>query len=246
MNEAVSERLAPSQAIPLLTPDPASTALPRPTGQTGQSAVLHVGCGVACRSKLPPVFQGADWREIRLDIDPGVHPDLIASTTDMGVVPDEAVDAVYSSHNVEHLYPHEVPLALGEMRRVLKETGLAVVKLPDLQQVAQHIAEGRLEDPLYLSSMGEIAPLDVLYGHRSSLADGNLFMAHRTGFTGATLGLALVRAGFAAVLMHRDLSAFCLTAVAFRNAPNAERVAQAQAQLLPAADSAATLYTAAG
>ena len=245
MNEVVLERFAPPQPTLLLTPEVVGAAPSRLFNQDERLAVLHVGCGIACRSKLLPVFQDDDWREIRLDIDPDVHPDLIASTTDMGVVPNGSVDAVYSAHNVEHLYPHEVPLALREMHRVLKATGFAVVKLPDLQQVAQHIAEGRLEDPLYMSSMGPIAPLDILYGHRSSLANGNLFMAHHTGFTGTTLGLALVQAGFAAVLMHRDLSNFCLTAVAFRSAPGAERVAEAQAQVLPAGDTAAVIYTAA-
>ena len=35
--------------------------------------VLHVGCGDYVREKLPPVFR-TGWREIRLDIDPGVNP----------------------------------------------------------------------------------------------------------------------------------------------------------------------------
>ena len=125
------------------------------------------------------------WREIRLDIDPEVHPDFVASITDMHVISDGAVDAVYSSHNIEHLHPHDVPLALQEMHRVLKPDGFTLIKLPDLQEVARHVAEGKLEDPLYISPMGPIAPLDILFGHRPSLVGGNAFMAHRTGFTGA-------------------------------------------------------------
>src|SRR4051812_33958415 len=120
--------------------------------------VLHVGCGDYAREKLPAVFQ-TGWREIRLDIDPGVHPDFVASITDMHVISDGMVGAVYSSHNIEHLYPHEVSLALREMHRVLTPTGFAFIRLPDLQEVARHVAEGRLEDPLYMSPMGPIAPL---------------------------------------------------------------------------------------
>jgi predicted SAM-dependent methyltransferase len=43
-----------------------------------------------------------------------------------------SVDAVVSSHNMEHLYPHEVPLALAEFVRVLKPDwrALAVLHLP--------------------------------------------------------------------------------------------------------------------
>jgi hypothetical protein len=205
--------------------------------------VLHVGCGVYGREKLPPVFRLAGWREIRLDIDPEVHPDFVSSITDMRDIADGAVDAVYSSHNIEHLYPHEVLPALGEMRRVLKLAGFVFIKLPDLQEVARHVAEGKLEDPLYLSPMGPIAPLDILYGHRPSLASGNAFMAHHTGFTGETLGAVLIKAGFAAVMVQRDLPGFCLDAIAFRSRPDREQLARAQAQILPAPDRPAVLYT---
>jgi hypothetical protein len=121
-----------------------------------------------------------------------------------------------------------------------------LIKLPDLQEVTRHVADGKLEDPLYMSPMGPIAPLDILYGHRPSLAGGNAFMAHRTGFTSGTLGAALIKAGFAAVMVQRDLPAFALTAIAFRSRPDAEQLARAQAQMLPAADLPAVLYTSAG
>ena len=205
-------------------------------------AVLHVGCGAAGREKLPMVFRDATWRELRLDIDPAVQPDFIASITDMGVIANGVVDVVYSSHNVEHLHPHEVPVALGEMRRVLRADGIALIKLPDLQEVARHVAEGRLEDPLYLSPMGPITALDILYGHRASLAAGNLFMAHHTGFTDATLAHALLQAGFAAVMVHRDRPGFYLTAIAFCADPDADAVQHAQAGMLPPEDSAAVIY----
>ena len=164
--------------------------------------VLHVGCGVYSREKLPLVFLQRRWREIRLDIDPKVCPDFVASITDMHVISDNSVDAVYSSHNLEHLYCYEVPIALQEMLRVLKPAGFALITLPDLQEVARHVAKGNLEDAIYMSGMGPIAPLDILYGHRLSVSSGNLFMAHRTGFTSSTLGAALIRAGFSATLVQ--------------------------------------------
>ena len=132
------------------------------TDRKAPTDVLHVGCGAYEPAKLHLMFQHSGWREIRLDIDPNVNPDVVASITDMQVISDAAVDAVYSSHNVEHLYPHEVPLALREMNRVLKPDGFAFIKLPDLQEVARFIADGKLEDPLYISPMGAIAPLDIL------------------------------------------------------------------------------------
>lgn len=214
--------------------------------QQNAAAVLHVGCGTYGREKLPPVFRHTGWREIRLDIDPDVQPDFVASITAMHVISGSSIDAVYSSHNIEHLYPHDVSLALKEMHRVLKPNGFAFIQLPDLQEVARHVAEGKLEDPLYMSSMGPIAPLDILFGHRPSLVNGNTFMAHRTGFTSGILGAALIKAGFAAVMVQRDSTTFSLTAIAFRNRPDEEQVARAQAQMLPATDHLAVLYTAAG
>lgn len=167
--------------------------------------VLHVGCGPYKPEKLHSMFRTGEWQEVRLDIDPNVKPDIVASITDLSAIAAGSMDAIFSSHNLEHLYPHEVPLALKEFRRVLKSPqGFALITLPDLQQVAQLIAEDKLDEPAYQSPAGPIAPLDMLYGHRPSLARGNLFMAHRTGFTAKTLAQELTRAGFARASVGRD------------------------------------------
>ena len=213
------------------------------SGQRPVSKVLHVGCGVFAVEKLPPIFRRPEWREIRLDIDPAVHPDLVANITDMSDISSNAVDVVYSSHNLEHLYPHEVPMALREMRRVLKPGGFAYIRLPDLQEVARHVTEGNLDQPLYISPVGPISALDILFGHGASLARGNFFMAHRTGFTSATLGAALIAAEFAAVIVQRDPPAFGLDAVAFRSTPGKHDLTRTQAEILPAPDRPAVLYT---
>lgn len=179
-------------------------------------SVLHVGCGAPDPRKLPAAFFApGEWREIRLDIDPAVAPDLVASITDMRrAVADASVDAVWSAHNLEHLYPHEVPAALAEFRRVLRPGGCVMITLPDLQQVAELVAQERLEDAAYHSPAGPIAPLDILYGHRGAIAQGNTFMAHRTGFTARSLENALLAAGFPTVRVVRD-GQFALWASAY-------------------------------
>jgi len=166
--------------------------------------VLHVGCGPASLANLPPYFQTGEWREIRLDIDESVSPDVIGTMLDMGLIADGSVDAIYSSHNIEHVYPHEVRAALLEFRRVLKEDGVAVICCPDIQSVAQAVAVGNLMDPLYVSPAGPISAIDIMYGHRASMAAGNLFMAHRTAFTSASLAAQLKEAGFESVIVARD------------------------------------------
>lgn len=145
--------------------------------------LLHIGCGPKRKDKTTAAFNTPDWHEIRLDIDPAVQPDVIGTMTDMAAVASESVDAIFSSHNIEHLYPHEVPLALKEFLRVLKPDGFFVVTCPDLQSVCALVAQGKLTEAAYQSPAGPIAAIDILYGHRPAMARGNLFMAHRCGFT---------------------------------------------------------------
>jgi protein O-GlcNAc transferase len=158
--------------------------------------VLHVGCGVNNPKKLHARFNREDWHEIRYDIDPNVQPDIVGDMTNMSAVADSSVDAIWSSHNIEHLYPHQVEVALREFSRVLKPGGFVYMTLPDIQAVAKHVAEGNLETPLYTSPAGPICAIDILYGFRPALASGHLFMAHKTGFTAQTLANKLASAGF--------------------------------------------------
>ena len=164
---------------------------------------LHVGCGPKRKDRTTKGFNTPDWTEIRLDIDPSVAPDVIGTMTDMSAVASESVDAIYSSHNIEHLYPHEVPLALTEFLRVLKPDGFFVVTCPDLQSVCALIAQDKLTDPAYSSPAGPIAPLDILYGHRPAMSQGNLYMAHRCGFTQKVLTATLQASGFKSIAALR-------------------------------------------
>jgi len=166
--------------------------------------VLHVGCGRQDPQALHEVFRTQQWTEIRLDIDPSVKPDIVASLTDMSHVASGSVDAIWSSHNIEHLFAHEVPVAFREFWRVLKPGGFVLLRMPDLQAAAEQVARGNIEEPVYISPAGPICPIDMIYGYRPFHAQGNLFMLHRTGFTAKTLEKKLTEAGFANVLVQRS------------------------------------------
>lgn len=193
-----------------------------------KKTVLHIGSGQNKPGRLPPAFSGPEWEILRLDSVPDTRPDLVSTLTDMRIVGTGEVDGVFTSHDLEHLYPHEVPRALAEMRRVLRTTGQAVITLPDLQSAAQAIAQGQAARPLYDSPMGPVTALDIVYGHHKSLATGNPAMLHKSGFTTEILQRLLEAAGFASVRVRRDPKTFSLWAVAHASpAPRSEDEADA-------------------
>ena len=195
---------------------------------------LHVGCGPKFKSQTTRVFNQYNWLEKRLDIDEQAKPDFICSMTHMPQVDEGSMDAIFSSHNIEHLYPHEVPVALAEFVRVLKSDGFFVVTCPDLQSVCALIAEDKLTEPAYQSPAGAIAPIDILYGHRASMSRGNLYMSHRCGFTEKVLAGTLKAAGFKSVASMSRPKYFDLWAVASKSDRSESEMRALAAEHFPA------------
>lgn len=175
--------------------------------------LLHAGCGSKL-NKVPHEF-GA-MKEVRLDLNPQVAPDIIASIVAMPMVEDESFDAVFCSHCLEHLYAFEVAMALREFARVLKSGGMLRIHVPDLQSIGGKIALDEIDSILYPSLIGFITPLDMLYGHQGSVGSGNLYMQHRTGFTQSLLKRRLEDAGFGKIDIDRETK-FELVAHAFKS-----------------------------
>lgn len=197
----------------------------RENGDEMKNIFLHVGCGSNRKDQTTREFNTDSWQELRLDINESTHPDIVGTMTDMSALANEAVDAIFSSHNIEHLYPHEVPLALKEFIRVLKPEGFLVITCPDLQSVCALVAEDKLTDPAYNSPAGPIAPIDILYGHRASMERGNLYMAHRCGFTKKVLIGTLRTFGFASLIAaNRSAPFFDLWAIASKSPLNEEEL----------------------
>jgi len=192
---------------------------------------LHVGCGPKNKSSCLG-FDNDNWKEIRLDIDKNVNPDIVGTLTDMKSVETGSVDAIYSSHNIEHIFPHEVPIALSEFYRVLKEDGIVVITCPDLQGAGEALAQDKLFETLYEGHDGPVTAFDVLFGHRETTAGGNIFMVHKGGFTYSTLDRAFYEAGFKVRVGGR--SGVCsLYLVAFKQKKSEEEVKKIAVPFLP-------------
>lgn len=187
------------------------------TDMPEKKRVLHVGAGHKNNgAALPPVFQDPGWQEIRFDIDPQNAPDILGSILNMAEVDSESMDAIYSSHNIEHVHEHEVSTALNEFLRVLKPGGYVLITCPDLQSICAMVANDRLTDAVYDSPAGPIRPIDIIYGHSASLARGHNYMAHKTGFTLKSISAALKHAGFARTAGKRRPKELDLWVLAFK------------------------------
>jgi SAM-dependent methyltransferase len=182
------------------------------SGPERERVLINVGSGPRHSSSLPTFFDS--WRQLRVDVDPSVEPDILADLTDLSPIPDGSVDAVWAAHCIEHLYEHQVPLALAEFRRVLCDTGFVCVLVPDLQAVAQYVAADQLHEALYQSPAGPITPHDIFFGYGLAIANGRTSMAHRCGFTPSSLQRSFQQQPFAELVVRRRLAVFELAAVA--------------------------------
>jgi len=187
--------------------------------------LLHVGCGLATIDHVDlPGFQEEAWDEVRLDADPTVYPDIVGTMVDMSTVADGFADAVFSSHGIEHLYWHDVPRALSEFHRTLKDDGFAVITCPDVQAAAQMIVEDRMFDTAYQSAAGAITPFDILYSYRPFVEINPQWMSHHCGFTLTTLMTVLKEAGFLSCYGIRRPGGFDLWVLASKSKRSSEEL----------------------
>ena len=193
---------------------------------------LHVGCGTLNKFHLRG-FNNDDWDEIRFDIDPTVQPDIVGSLTDMNLIESRSFDAIYSAFNLDHLYPYQVPTALSEFYRVLKDDGIVVVRCPDIQSVCEVVAEDKLLEVLYDSPSGPISPIDIMYGNRKEIIDGNEFMAKKGGFTYKVLDQVFFEAGFKTRVGGKRPEVWELFLVAFKQEKSEEEIEKIAIPLIP-------------
>ena len=172
---------------------------------------LHVGPGGKDKSQSSHIFKLDEWEEIRLDVNESCKPDILGSMTDLSMLDDNSFQGLCSSHNLEHIYAHEVQPTLNGFARILDNEGELFIQVPDLKVCAKAILEGNYAKTLYESPAGPIMPLDMIYGHTKHIASGNHFMAHKMGFTSELLFTLVSQAGFKTVVCFTgEYSIHCL------------------------------------
>ena len=96
------------------------------------------------RKNIPTIFKErpGEYQEVRFDINPEVHPDILCDMQTMDMVEDGSMDGLHSCHNIEHVFTHEIPVTLKNFYRVLSAGGLLCIMCPDVQAVAGPITAG--------------------------------------------------------------------------------------------------------
>jgi predicted SAM-dependent methyltransferase len=156
--------------------------------------VLYLGSGGDTTNPAPHLFP--DYEVVRLDVDENAKPDILLDMTKLTDLPAESFEGVASSHSLEHVSAHEVPVVLAGIKHVLRRSGQVSIRVPDVKKAAKILVECDWDMVVYHSPAGPIRPLDMLYGYAPMIAAGMPWMCHKTGFTATLLRKLLEDAGF--------------------------------------------------
>jgi predicted SAM-dependent methyltransferase len=121
-----------------------------------------------------------------VNIQEGPNVDVLGSATDLSMFEDSSVSMIYASHILEHLsYMHELDQALKEFVRVLKQGGILLASVPDLEILC------RLYLLPNLNPNQRYFVMRMIYGGQTDDFD-----YHKVGFNFWTMCHFLQKAGF--------------------------------------------------
>jgi SAM-dependent methyltransferase len=186
-----------------------------------KSSVLNVGGG-SKQIAIPPHYAG--WSHFLLDIAAGPDVDLVLDARELTTLDPGQFDAIYCAHNLEHYYRHDCAKVLAGFAHVLKPSGYADIRVPDMAAVLKSMVNNNLDidDTLYTGPAGPISIHDVIYGWAAQIERSGVdFYAHKRGFTVKSLVAELERAGFAHIMTAVVEPDFEIRALAFKTEPTA-------------------------
>lgn len=138
---------------------------------------LNIGCG----GRRIPGYTGVDAVER-----PAAE---IIARADKIPLEDGSVDEIMAIHLWEHFYRWECDNVIAEWKRLLKPGATLVLELPNLVKCCENLIHGRMVG-------GKHADQLSYWGLYGDPRDGDQFMAHRWGWTPASLTSFLKEHGF--------------------------------------------------
>ena len=141
---------------------------------------IDLGCGNTRR-----IIEG--YNILRYDISDDGNPDYRGDVRSTPFANSE-FDLIFSSHVLEHLPREDTEKVLEEWSRILKDQGIAVIVVPDLEWAAQNVVNGNVNRDT----------LNVFYGAQSSQYD-----FHYNGFTRSELENCFHIMGFTEVRVFK-------------------------------------------
>jgi predicted SAM-dependent methyltransferase len=152
----------------------------------GESLRLHIGGHQA----------KPGWKIF--NIRPGKNVDFVGNCTDLSMFATGSADSVYASHVIEHLgHRVELPMALAEIRRILRQGGKFYVSVPDLEFLCGLFVRPGL--PVEF----KIRVVKMIFGMQSNEHD-----FHKFAFSLDTLAMFLAQAGFTRITRVHDFGLF--------------------------------------
>lgn len=127
-----------------------------------------------------------DWKI--LDVEPRPEVDFVGLASCLSQFEDNSLEAIYSSHVLEHFYyqlNNELLNTLAEWYRVLQPGGKLMVSVPDLQVLCWLYLNPNLR-PLERHQL-----MSIMFGGQK-----NEYDVHKVGFDCDTLTLYLKKVGF--------------------------------------------------
>ncbi|MBY0354347.1 MAG: class I SAM-dependent methyltransferase [Rickettsiales bacterium] len=168
-----------------------------------RKVVLHLGWMSAHTGKLAQQFPETQWREVRYDCDQRVQPDILGRLDRLDAIPEGFADVVYAPQLLQRFPLPAISGMLKEMLRVLKDEGRMALSVPNAQIAAVYVANNQPFQPLYETKVGPISAMDLLYGLRGGVAQGEVHFQHRSGFTYEQLGVLMRDCGFTNISVTR-------------------------------------------
>lgn len=141
---------------------------------------------------------GHDYHDgwLNIDIDPGVHPDLIHDLYQPLPFDDSAFEEVLAQDVLEHFTPEDGQRLLTEIARVLQLNGRVTIRVPNVDQIIEQFTHDQEVRNLFL------------YDDSSQ---GGIYGIHKVGYTPQTMVATALSAGLLVQTIEKETTNFVFT-----------------------------------